>query len=39
MLIPLILLSIGAVFAGFTFKELFIGHGGIIIFGKTQFSF
>ncbi len=26
MLIPLVLLSIGAVFAGFAFKELFIGH-------------
>ncbi len=26
MLIPLILLSIGAIFAGITFKELFIGH-------------
>ena len=26
MLIPLILLSIGAIFAGYTFKELFIGH-------------
>ena len=29
MLIPLILLSIGAIFAGFTFKELFLGHEGI----------
>ncbi|MDA9594789.1 NADH-quinone oxidoreductase subunit L [Candidatus Pelagibacter sp.] len=28
MLIPLILLSIGAIFAGFAFKELFVGHGG-----------
>ena len=28
MLIPLILLSIGAIFAGFVFKELFIGHDG-----------
>jgi len=27
MLIPLILLSIGSIFAGFTFKELFIGYG------------
>ncbi len=26
MLVPLILLSIGAIFAGFTFKELFIGY-------------
>ena len=29
MLIPLILLSIGAIFAGFAFKELFVGHGGV----------
>ena len=28
MLLPLILLSIGAIFAGFTFKELFVGYGG-----------
>ena len=28
MLLPLILLSIGAIFAGFIFKELFIGNGG-----------
>ena len=28
MLIPLVLLSIGAIFAGFAFKELFVGHGG-----------
>ncbi len=28
MLLPLILLSIGAIFAGFIFKELFIGYGG-----------
>ena len=28
MLLPLIILSIGAIFAGFLFKELFIGHGG-----------
>jgi NADH-quinone oxidoreductase subunit L len=27
MLIPLILLSVGAIFAGYTFKELFISHG------------
>ena len=29
MLIPLILLSIGAIFAGFIFKELFIGSKGV----------
>ena len=28
MLLPLILLSLGAIFAGFTFKELFVGYGG-----------
>ena len=27
MLIPLVLLSIGAIFAGYTFKELFLAHG------------
>ncbi len=27
MLLPLIILSIGAIFAGFLFKDLFIGHG------------
>ena len=27
MLLPLIVLSIGAIFAGFLFKDLFIGHG------------
>tara|TARA_B100000745_G_scaffold300298_1_gene253712 strand:- start:453 stop:2393 length:1941 start_codon:yes stop_codon:yes gene_type:complete len=29
MLIPLILLAIGAIFAGFIFKDLFIGHHGL----------
>jgi len=38
MLIPLFLLGIGAVFAGFVFKEIFIGHHSII-FGKLLFSF
>ena len=28
MLLPLIILSVGAIFAGFLFKDLFIGHGG-----------
>jgi NADH-quinone oxidoreductase subunit L len=28
MIIPLIILAIGAIFAGFLFKDLFIGHGG-----------
>ena len=39
MLVPLVILSIGAVFAGFLFKDLFIGHGGIIIFGETLLNF
>jgi len=28
MLIPLVILAIGAIFAGFLFKDLFIGYGG-----------
>jgi NADH-quinone oxidoreductase subunit L len=28
MILPLVLLSLGAIFAGFTFKELFVGYGG-----------
>ncbi len=28
MILPLVLLSIGAIFAGFFFKELFVGYGG-----------
>ena len=28
MLVPLVILAIGAVFAGFLFKDLFLGHGG-----------
>ena len=28
MLLPLIILSAGAIFSGFLFKDLFIGHGG-----------
>ena len=39
MLIPLILLSIGAVFAGFIFKELFIGYDGINNFWKDSIFF
>ena len=39
MLMPLILLSIGAVFAGFTFKELFIGYDGINNFWKDSIFF
>ena len=39
MLIPLILLSIGAVLAGFAFKELFIGYDGINNFWKDSIFF
>ena len=39
MLIPLILLSIGAIFAGYTFKELFIGHDGINNFWQESIFF
>jgi NADH-quinone oxidoreductase subunit L len=28
MLLPLFILAIGAIFAGFLFKDLFIGHSG-----------
>jgi NADH-quinone oxidoreductase subunit L len=37
MLIPLILLSIGAIFAGFTFKELFIGNEVNNFWGQSIF--
>ena len=37
MLIPLILLSIGAIFAGFIFKELFIGSKGINFWNDSIF--
>ena len=39
MLIPLIFLSIGAVFAGFAFKELFIGYGATNNFWKDSIFF
>ncbi len=39
MLLPLVLLSIGAIFAGITFKELFIGNTGINIFWKDSIFF
>ena len=39
MLIPLIFLSIGAVFAGFTFKDLFIGHGRELNFWQDSIFF
>jgi NADH-quinone oxidoreductase subunit L len=39
MLIPLGLLSIGAIFAGFAFKELFIGYDGINFFWRDSIKF
>jgi NADH-quinone oxidoreductase subunit L len=39
MLIPLVLLSIGAIFAGYTFKELFIGYGGATNFWQDSIFF
>ncbi len=39
MLIPLIFLSIGAIFAGFTFKGLFIGSDGIDFFWQDSIFF
>ena len=39
MLIPLVLLSIGAIFAGFLFKDLFVGHGGGNLFWADSIKF
>ncbi len=39
MLIPLVILSIGAIFAGFLFKDLFIGHGGGNYFWAESIKF
>jgi NADH-quinone oxidoreductase subunit L len=39
MLIPLVLLSVGAIFAGYTFKELFLGHGGESDFWESSIFF
>ena len=39
MLIPLVLLSIGAIFAGFLFKDLFVGHGGENLFWADSIKF
>ena len=39
MLIPLVILSIGAIFAGFVFKDLFIGHGGDNYFWAESIKF
>jgi NADH-quinone oxidoreductase subunit L len=39
MLVPLILLSIGAIFTGYFFKDLFIGHVGINSFWQESILF
>ena len=39
MLVPLIFLSIGAIFAGFAFKELFIGYDGLNNFWQDSIFF
>ena len=39
MLIPLIILAIGAIFAGFFFKDLFVGHGGENYFWSQSIKF
>ena len=39
MLLPLIILAIGAIFAGFLFKDLFIGHGGESPFWRDSIKF
>ena len=39
MLIPLMLLSLGAIFVGFIFKELFIGHAGVNNFWQGSIFF
>jgi len=39
MLVPLVILAIGAVFSGFLFKDLFIGHGEHISFWGDSIKF
>ena len=39
MLIPLIILAIGAIFAGYLFKDLFVGHGGENYFWGNSIKF
>ena len=39
MLVPLFLLSTGAIFAGYIFKELFVGYGGASNFWKDSIFF
>ena len=39
MLMPLVLLSFGALFAGFLFKDLFIGYEGLNNFWRESIFF
>ncbi len=39
ILVPLVLLSVGAIFAGYVFKELFIGQGGLNNFWQNSIFF
>jgi NADH-quinone oxidoreductase subunit L len=39
MLLPLVILAIGAIFAGFLFKDLFVGHGGENYFWADSIKF
>jgi len=39
MMVPLVILAIGAIFAGFLFKDLFIGHGGENYFWSDSIKF
>ena len=39
MIIPLIILSVGAIFSGFLFKDLFIGHGDHAYFWGDSIKF
>ena len=39
MLIPLVLLCLGAIFAGYTFKELFLSHGEVNNFWQDSIFF
>ena len=39
MLLPLVILAIGAIFAGYLFKDLFLGHGGDNHFWANSIKF
>jgi NADH-quinone oxidoreductase subunit L len=39
MLVPLVILSLGAIFAGFFFKDLFVGHGDENYFWSESIKF